>query len=811
METIRQDLHYAVRRLVSRPGFSAFAVLTLALGIGANTAIFSMVNAVLLRPLALREPERVVTVWESREDMGQYPMSIPDFLDLQAQSHTFERMAALANWSANLSGEETPERVMGVQASADFFETLGARAEMGRLLEPADAQPGSARVCVLSHGFWKRHYAGHPRVAGKTVRLNGEMYTVVGVLPGDFFYRQLQDDVIVPLVFEQDPRREQRNNNFLRGFGRLKEGVTAGQAREDLTGILRRLQAEYPATNGGKNRVTLEVLQNALVGDVKQGLVLLFAAVLAVPLISCANLAGLLLVRASRRMREVAIRVSVGATRARIVRLLLTESMVLSGAGGLAGLGLAAAGMRVLPALSPATLVRASEIGMDWRVLGFTLGISLLCGLIFGVAPAIELSRVSLNEEMKAGGRGGAGGTRQGLRQMLVVAQVAASLVLLVASGLLLESFLRLGRVHPGFNAANVLVMRLALPKTQYRGNGEVFRFYRALADRVERLPGVRRVAVANVVPTDGFLAAVEFSIVGRGDPPANLPSAHYRMVTPEYFRTLEIPLAEGREFEERDNAEGAGVVIINQTFARKYWPGASPLGAHIRIDDLQTGTREVEIVGVVGDVHDFGLDHDTKVEVFTPIAQVSADTVAYLKNNMYWLVRTGGEPLMLAGAFRREVQAVDRDVPATSAKTLEQYLEQSTAPQRFNATLVGIFAAAALVIASMGIYGVISYLVVQRTREIGIRLALGAQPGTVFGLVLAHGLRLVGAGVGAGLVAAVVMARMIASMLFGTSATDPATYAGVSAVLVTVGIAACYLPARRAMAVDPLSALRHE
>jgi len=316
---------------------------------------------------------------------------------------------------------------------------------------------------------------------------------------------------------------------------------------------------------------------------------------------------------------------------------------------------------------------------------------------------------------------------------------------------------------------------------------------------------------LANVVPTDGFLAAVEFSIVGRGDPPANLPSAHYRMVTPEYFRTLEIPLAEGREFEERDNAEGAGVVIINQTFARKYWPGASPLGAHIRIDDLQTGTREVEIVGVVGDVHDFGLDHDTKVEVFTPIAQVSADTVAYLKNNMYWLVRTGGEPLMLAGAFRREVQAVDRDVPATSAKTLEQYLEQSTAPQRFNATLVGIFAAAALVIASMGIYGVISYLVVQRTREIGIRLALGAQPGTVFGLVLAHGLRLVGAGVGAGLVAAVVMARMMASMLFGTSATDPATYAGVSAVLVTVGIAACYLPARRAMAVDPLSALRHE
>jgi putative ABC transport system permease protein len=430
---------------------------------------------------------------------------------------------------------------------------------------------------------------------------------------------------------------------------------------------------------------------------------------------------------------------------------------------------------------------------------------------MFGVAPALELSRENLNEEMKESGRGISGGARQRVRQFLVMAQVAASLVLLVGSGLLLKSFLRLGEVRPGFNPENVLVVRLALPKTQYKGNEEVFHFYQQLLGRVESLPGVQSVAVANVVPTDGFLATVEFSIVGRGWTSVQFPEAHYRMVTPAYFRTMQIPLLAGREFSERDNAQGAPVAIISQAFAKQYWPGESPLGAHIQMDDVQTGMREVEIVGVVGDIHDFGLDHEAQAEVYAPISQVPPGTIDYLKANMYWFLRTAGDPLPLATAFRRAVQGVDRDVPATSTRTLEQYLEQSLAPRRFNLILVGIFGAAALLIASMGIYGVISYFVMQRTREIGIRLALGAQREEVLRLILGHGLRLVATGVAAGLLAALLLARMIRSQLFGTSATDPATYAGITVLLLAVALLACYLPARRAMAVDPLIALRHE
>ncbi len=812
METLWQDIRYALRTLLRTPGFAIFAVLTLALGIGANTAIFSMVNAVLLRPMALREPERVLAIWESRGDSDKIPISIPEFLDFQKRNRSFAQMAALAKWNANLSGEETPERVTGMQASGDFFETIGAQAKFGRVLSPEDSQPGSPRTVVLSYGFWSRHYGSDLIILGKTIRLNGDSYTVVGVMPESFVYRQAQDDVIVPLVFENDPRREHRGDNFLRTYARLKPVVTATQAREDLLGMIHEIRREYPGDNAAQNGVSLEVLQTALVGKVRGSLMLIFGAVLAVLLIACANLAGLLLVRASTRTTEVAMRVALGASQKLLLRQFLTESLMIAIAGGVLGVFVGAMGISVLAALTPADLPRAKEIGLDARALEFTTVISLLGGLIFGMAPALELSKVNLIEEMKEGGRSGSGGSaRQRVRKLLVVGQVAVSLLLLVGGGLLLKSFVRLEAVQPGFNPKNLLVVRLALPKTHYKGRDSVIQFYRALSPNIESLPGVKSVAVANVVPTDGFLATVDFDIVGRGWAANQFPEAHYRMTTTGYFRTLGIPLVSGREFGESDTEQGAPVAIINQTFAKRYWPNANPLGAHVQMDDTQQGMRDVEIVGVVGDVHDFGLETDSRAEIFAPIPQVPAETISYLKNNMCWFVRTENEPLMLAAPFRKEVKRIDPDVPASSVRTVEQYLAQSVAPRRFNLTLVAIFGAAALLLATMGIYAVISYTVAQRTREIGIRMAMGAQRGEVLRMILGDELQLVAGDAALGWVMALLVTRLMKGLLFGVSAADPETYLAITALLSTIAMLACYVPGRRAMSVDPLVALRHE
>ena len=809
MDAIRQDVRYALRILIKQPGFSLFAILILALGIGANTAIFTMINAVLLRPLALRDPGLVLSVWESRQDIGKYPFSIPDFLDLREQNRTLSSFSAFAIWNANLSAEETPERVTGVQATGDFFDTLGAHAAVGRLFDSSDARPGSPHVAVLGYGFWKRHYAGDPSVVGRTIRLNGEAYTVLGVMPADLIYRRLQEDVAVPLILGEDPRRDERNNNCLRGYARMKPGVTPLQVRDDLDSIIKRLQREYPSTNAGKTGTEVETLQDSLVGDVRGQLMFLLGAVLAVLLTACANLAGLLLVRTSTRGKELAIRASLGASRPRLLRQLLIESLTLSLAGGSLGLAFAAGGLRALLAALPAALPRSAEISLDPRVLAFTLLLSLFCGLIFGIAPALELSRADLNARMKPGAQ--TGGARQRVRQALVIAQVAASLVLLVGSGLLLRSFLRLSAVNPGFNPDGVLVTRLSLPATQYKGNEDVYHFYQELARRAENLPGVRSAAAANVVPTDGFLATVEFSIIGRNWTSADFPTAHYRMVSPNYFRTLQIPLVAGREFFDTDNAQGAAVAIITQAFARQFWPGGDPLGAHMEIDDVQTGMRDVEIIGIVGDIHDFGLDHKAQVEVYTPLAQVPPETMSYLKSSMYWFLRTATDPLAAGKLFRHEVQSIDRDIPANSMRTLESYLDQSVAARRFNLVLVVVFGAAALLIAAMGIYGVVSYTVVLRTREIGVRLALGAHPRMVFRLILGQGLRLVAIGLVAGLFAAVFATRAAANLLFQTSAADPLTYLAITALLLVVAALACYWPGRRAMAVDPLVALRSE
>jgi len=556
----------------------------------------------------------------------------------------------------------------------------------------------------------------------------------------------------------------------------------------------------------------VEDLRESLVGRVKSGLLMILGAVATVLLIACGNLAALQLVRASERSREVAIRVSLGATRSRLLRQLLTESVLIALCGGALGMAVAYAGAKALLRLSPASLPRAAEIGISWEVAAFTLAISVACGLVCGLAPAVEQMRLNLSGSMKEGERGASGGKgKQRLRQALVAGQIGASLVLLIGTGLLLKSFSRVEEVQPGFNAKNLLVVRLALPRTHYKGKEEVVNFYRALEPRVASLAGVKSVAVANVVPTDNFLATVDFSIVGRGWSANQLPEAHYRMVTAQYFRTMEIPVIAGRAFEESDTNESAPVVLINQSLARRYWPTGSPVGEHVQMDDTQDKMREVEVVGVVGDVRDFGLENDAKSEIFTPIAQVPPDTLSYLKNNMCWFVRTANEPLMAARAFREELGKVDRDVPASATQTMERYLELSVASRRFNLQMAEIFGVAALLLATIGIYGVISYLVTQQTREIGIRMALGAERGEVFSSVMRLGLGLASAGVIGGVVAALIMTRWMKTLLFGVSATDFLTYTGTIALLLMVAVGASLVPGIRATKIDPVIALRYE
>ena len=721
-------------------------------------------------------------------------------------------MAAVAGWNANFSGDSTPERVQGIQATDTFFQTLGARTDIGRTFSPSDTVSGSPRVVVLSHGFWKRHFGSDPEVLGRSIRLNGDTYSVIGVLPTDFVFRSAQWDVIVPLLFADDPRHDQRADNFLRTFGRLKDGTTIGQASADLGGIVRRLQRDYPKTNAGKPDVRLELLLGSIVGNVRTGMTLILAAVSSVLLIACANLACLMLVRASGRSKEIAVRISLGAPRSRLVRQLLTETLIMSILGGAAGILLAAGGTHALSALLPAAIPRTEGIHVDSRVVLFATALSLFCGCLFGLAPIRELSRTSLNDEMKQGGRSVSGSqASRALRQSLVIAQVAASLTLLLGTLLLLKSFVYLAHVNPGFNPSNVLVVRLALPKYSYSDGDRILHFYEHLAEKAEALPGVKSVAVANVVPTDGFLASVNFNIVGRSWAPDQYPEAHYRMVTPKYFRTMEIPIRSGRDFSVSDRAEGAPVAIINQAFAHKYWPENNPVGDHLQMDDTQGALREVEIIGIVGDIHDFGLENASPAEVYVPITQVPPQTIGYLRNNMCWFLRSSIAPSNIAASFREQVALVDPDVPSASVRTLEQYLEQSMAPRRFNLSVTSLFGLLALAFTVLGVYALISYSVLQRTGEIGIRMALGAQRSQVFGLVIREGLKPVGLGIACGVIPAFLVTRWIQSMLYGVNLKSPAIYVGTGAIVLCAALLACYLPARRAIQIDPVGALRQE
>jgi putative ABC transport system permease protein len=808
METLWQDLRYGFRMLARNPGFTVVAVLTLALGIGANTAIFSVVNAVLLRPLPYHDPESLVMVWEtdSNRNVNEEWVSPPNFLDWSSQNRVFQHMAAFTVRSFNLSGVEEPQRLEGYRVSASLFPLLGVEPALGRAFQSDEDRFGGLRVVLLSHGLWQRRFGADPQVIGRTLTLNDESVTIMGVMPPGFSFPGREADLWVPMAFTATDKST-RGGHYLRVVGRLQPGITLDQAQAEMNTIARRLEREYPASNTGAG-VNLVSLHEAVVSDVQPTLLVLLGAVGFMLLIVCANIANMLLARAVMREKEIAIRTALGAGRRRIVRQLLTENLLLALLGGVVGLLLALWGLDLLLLLNPGTIPRLEETSIDTQVLGFALGISLLTGIVFGSVPAMRVSSPDLNETLKEGGRRPAGASRHRLRSFLVLSEVALTLVLLIGAGLMINSFLRLQSIDPGFNPDNLLTMRVDLPGSKYAALHQRSMFYEQVLRNVESLPGVRSAGVISRLPLASQGGSVGLTIEGQLAPRAGEEQgANYRVISPSYFRTMGTPLLKGRDFSEQDTREAPRVVMINQAMARRYWPDKDPIGKRLKLGRVSSNNPWLTVVGVVGDLRQFELSTKPRPEIYLPYAQL----------HMFWaapralVVRTASDPMGVVAVVRGEIWAVDEDQPVSNIMSMEQVISESVAKPRLYSVLMGLFGAVALVLAAIGIYGVISYTVSQRTHEIGIRMALGAQPRDIFRLVVGQGMGLVLIGVGIGLAASLALTRFLESMLFGVSATDPATFAGVTLLLAAVALLACYIPARRATKVDPLIALRYE
>ena len=795
------DLRYAFRQLVKNPGFASVAILTLALGIGACTAIFSVVNGVLLRPLDFPQPDRIVVIRET--NLPQFPefsVSPPNYLDWAKQTKSWQYLAAYSGAQVNLTGEGEPQRLVGVKATGHYFDVYQIKPVLGRTFIPEEDAPGKDHVVVLSHAFWQRVFGSEPNVLGRAIQLNGEPYTVIGVAP-PHFGEASKVDTWVPMGFKPDETAaDARGGHYLNVVGRLRPSVNITSARSELELLAAQLARQYPDSNLGWG-VTMSPILDYSVRDVRPILYTLLGAVGCVLLIACANIGNLLLARATARHRELSIRTALGASRARLVRQLLTESIVLGLAGGAAGVLFARWGLDLLLALAPSNLPRTNDIHLDASVLIFSLALSALTGVIFGIAPALLAAHTDVQEGLKQGARGSTD-ARGRLRGALVVVEVAFALVLLGGAGLLARSFMRLTHVDPGFAPEHATVLRLALPEKKYEKSEQQLAFADALLSRLRVLPGVQAAGLTHSLPliSDWVLG---FKIEGRPEVrPADLPNTNYYSVTPDYFPAMGIRLIRGRLFNQHDDARAPRVAIINETLARQFFPNEDPIGKRILVTNGPDVWRQ--IVGIVGDIKQYGVDKETTSQTYEPYAQ-------YPFRSLNVVLRTSDSGASLAGALRPAVYAVDKDQPVGTIQPLEEILGATIAKQRFAMLLLIVFSSVALVIAAVGIYGVMAYSVVQRTGEFGIRMALGAQRSDVLRLVLSYAGKLVSLGLVIGLGATFAASRLMGSMLFQTNAHDPLTFSLTTLLLAAVAIAACLLPAHRATRVNPIEALRTE
>jgi len=809
METLWNDIRFGLRNLRRTPATAVAALVALALGIGANSAIFSVVNGVLLEPLPYPDPDRLLLAFESNPALGFPTFSVAslNFLDWRAQSRSFSALAAIEPASVNWTGREQPEVLKAGKVSADFWRVVGvermAGGMLGRVFSAAEDTPASHRVAVLGNGVWRRRFGADPSVVGRTLTLDGEVYTVVGVAPPGLDFPNHRD-LYLPAAL--DPAKANRGAHFYVVAGRLRPDASLERAQSELSGIAARLARQFPETNESWG-VKLIPLKEQMVKTIRPALLVLSAAVGAVLLIACLNVANLLLVRLAARERELAVRTALGAGRGRLVRQVLTESVILSLGGALLGLLFAVWGVRALVALGGDKIPRAEAIGVDWKVVAFTLGIAVVTGLLFGLVPALHGSGDHLQESLKEGGRAVAGGARGRLaRQVLVLAEVAIALVLLVSASLLIKSFARLHAVDPGFRPQGVLTMNVAPPDFKYKDPKRMLAFYRDLLARLGSLPGVAHAGSVYPLPLGNSNQILVYDVADRPFPRRqDAPSAIARWVSPGYFQALSVPLVKGRVFTDQDTDRTTPVAVINRHLAQKLWPGGDPIDQRITFDDpRQKDVRWMTIVGVVGDVLQKSLDKDPGDEIY-------ADQLQDPLPMSTLVVRAAGDPRAIAGPIRQVVAGIDRDLPIDQVRTMEEVVAASLAPNRFNTVLLSIFAGLALVLAAVGVYGVVSYTVNQRTHEIGIRMALGAQGEDVLGLVLRQGMTLVLWGLVVGLFAALAATRQLASLVYGVSTNDPWTFTSVAVALAAVALAANALPARRATRVDPLVALRQE
>jgi putative ABC transport system permease protein len=808
MFKLLQDVRYAFRLLAKSPGFTAIAILTLALGIGANTAIFSVVNGVLLRPLPFRDPSQLVLIAE-KSSFPVISTSYENYLDWRDQSHSFESMEATRGGAITLTGAGDPERLNVRMVTAGLFSMLGIKAGVGRTFLPEEDRAGGTPVALLSYGLWQRRFGGSSEIIGKAINLDAQPYTVVGVLPSGFQILQPADIFLSFMPWAKTLPDDRNWHPGIIPLARLKSGVSREQARVEMVGITKRLEQQYPDYNTGTSADVVG-LQDQIVQNSRPALLLLLGAVSFVLLISCVNVANLLLARAASRGREVAIRTALGAGRARVIRQLLTESVLLSLAGGLLGVLMASAALGPLLKLAAGSVPQGAPIGLDPWVLAFTAGVSLLTGLLFGIVPAMRTAKLDLREALNEGSRGSTAGPGQHrLRGVLVAMEIALAMLLLVGSGLLLRSFSRLQEVPPGFQPDHLLVADIPLSQTAYAKPENRYQFFDRLVERARTLPGVRSAAAASFLPVSGGGSVIHFNITGRPPKsPHEFVAAGYRTITPNYLETLGVPLLQGRLFTSGDNEKSPAVVVINATMVHTFFPNENPLGKRLQLGALPEQTvPTMEIVGVVGDVRP-GLGIDPQAEMYLPYRQADLILPVF---QLSVVMRTAGDPALQTAALRSALVEIDPNQPLVRVRTMEENMATTVAQPRFRAWLIGIFAALALVLAAVGVYGVMSYTVTQRTSEIGVRVTMGAQPQDVFRIIVGEGLRLALLGVGIGLVAALALTRLLRSFLFGISAYDPLTFIGVSLILTLVAVAASYFPARRATLVDPLVALRYE